>query len=371
MSGFALAVVIAVIVARFVVPLAIPLRPVPALLASLVLDAVDQTVFQQVGADFDGYQSYDKALDVYYLAIAYASTLRNWRPGLAFTTARFLWYYRLIGVAAFELTGARPLLLLFPNTFEYYFLAYELIRTGWDPRRLSRRQVLALAGGIWIFVKLPQEWWIHIARLDVTEQLSASPQAIPLLLVAAAVLLAGFAWWLRGRPPRDWALTTRVDAHLPPVQAVGPARVLPLGSRAFMAMVGEKVLLVSLVVLVFAQVVPDVRATSTQIVASTVTFIVANAVVSQLLARNGTTWQSTLSQFTAMAAVNGGITLALRLLRGESGASFDPASSLFFLTLLTLLVTLYDRYRTVRRERAQLLGQSPGESRARGSAEPA
>ena len=41
--------------------------------------------FQTVGADFDGYQSYDKALDVHYLAIAYASTLRNWTGGLAFT----------------------------------------------------------------------------------------------------------------------------------------------------------------------------------------------------------------------------------------------------------------------------------------------
>jgi hypothetical protein len=357
-SGFAIAVVIAVIAARFVVPLAIPRRPVPALVAALVLDAVDQTLFQTVNADFDGYQAYDKALDVYYLAIAYASTLRNWSAGLAFTTARFLWYYRLVGVAAFELTGARPLLLLFPNTFEYYFLAYELIRTGWDPRRLSRRQVLALAGGIWIFVKLPQEWWIHIARLDVTEQLRAHPPAVPLLIAAAAAALGGFAWWLRGRPPRDWPSTTRVDAHLPPVEVVGPARVLPLRSRTFLALVAEKTLLVSLVVVVFAQVVPDVRATTTQIVLSTVAFIAANAVVSQVLARRGTTWRSTLSQFTAMAVVNAGITVALRLLPGERGASFDPGSSLFFLLLLTLLVTFYDRYRTVRRERAGRLGGS-------------
>ncbi len=327
MSGLALAVVIAVIAARFVVPLAIPRRPVPALLVALVLDAVDQTVFQTVGADFDGYQSYDKALDVYYLSIAHASTLRNWSAGLAFTTARFLWYYRLTGVAAFELTGARPLLLLFPNTFEYYFLAYELVRTGWDPRRLSRRQVLALAGCLWIFVKLPQEWWIHVARLDVTDQLSAHPQAVPLLIVFAAAALVGGARWLRGRPPHDWPLTTRVDAHLPPGEVVGPARVLPLRSRTFLAMVGEKTLLVSLVVVVFAQVVPGVRATTTQIVLSTLAFIAANAVVSQILARYGTSWRSTLSQFTAMAAVNGGITLALRVLRGADGATFIPAAA--------------------------------------------
>ncbi|GAB3350537.1 hypothetical protein [Modestobacter lapidis] len=350
-----LAVVVVVIAARFIVPLGIPRRPVPALLAALVLDAVDQTVFQSVGADFDGYQSYDKALDVYYLAIAYASTLRNWPPGLAFTTARFLWYYRLVGVAAFELTGARPLLLVFPNTFEYYFLAYEVIRTGRDPRRLSRRCILALAGGIWVFVKLPQEWWIHIARLDVTEQLADHPQLASWLAAAAAATLAGCTWWLHRGRPRDWPSTTRVDAHLPSV-AVGPARAVPLRSRIFLGMVGEKALLVSLVVVIFAQVLPTMEATATQIVLSTSTFITANAVVSQLLARHGTSWTSTLSQFLAMAAVNAGITVTLRLLPGERGASFDVASSLFFLLLLTLLVTFHDRYRTVRRERAALLG---------------
>jgi hypothetical protein len=360
MSGPALAVVVLVVAARFLVPLAIPRHPVPALVAALVLDAVDQTVFQSVGAEFDGYQGYDKALDVYYLAIAYASTLRNWTAGPAFRVGRFLWYYRLAGVAAFELTGARPLLLVFPNTFEYYFLVYELIRTGWDPRRLSRGHVLVLAGGLWVFVKLPQEWWIHIARLDVTEQLAAHPELVPVIVTVAAVALAGLTWWVRGRAPRDWPWTTRVDAHLPPVEVVGPARAVPLRSRAFAAMVGEKTLLVSLVVVVFAQVLPGVRATTTQIVLSTFVFITASAVVSQLLARRGTTWQSTLSQFGAMVGVNAGITVVLRLLRGDDGASFDVGSSLFFVLLLTLLVTLYDRYRTVRLDRAESLGRTVG-----------
>ena len=60
MTPLAVAVVALVVAARFLVPLAIPRRPVPALLAALVLDAVDQTIFQAVGADFDGYQGYDK-----------------------------------------------------------------------------------------------------------------------------------------------------------------------------------------------------------------------------------------------------------------------------------------------------------------------
>ena len=43
-----------------------------------MVDGVDQTVFQAFGYDPPGYQGYDKAMDVYYLAIAYLSTLRNW-----------------------------------------------------------------------------------------------------------------------------------------------------------------------------------------------------------------------------------------------------------------------------------------------------
>ena len=52
----------------------------------------------------------------------------------AFRIGRFLYFYRLVGVVAFELTG-RGLLLFFPNTFEYFFIAYEAVRTRWDPLR--------------------------------------------------------------------------------------------------------------------------------------------------------------------------------------------------------------------------------------------
>ena len=42
------------------------------MLACLVIDGLDQTIFQTfTSLDLSGYQSYDKALDVYYLSIAY------------------------------------------------------------------------------------------------------------------------------------------------------------------------------------------------------------------------------------------------------------------------------------------------------------
>ena len=47
-------------------------------------------------------------------------------------------------------------------------LAYEAVRTRWSPLRFAFRWWVTAAALIWIFVKLPQEYWIHIAQLDVS-----------------------------------------------------------------------------------------------------------------------------------------------------------------------------------------------------------
>src|SRR5687767_52529 len=157
-AGSDLLIFLAVVAARLFVPLAIPRFPLPAIIAAMIIDGVDQTIFQQyTDLNLDDYQSYDKALDIYYLSIAYLSTLRNWAHPLAFETSRFLFYYRLVGVVAFEATQARWLLLVFPNTFEYFFDFVEAVRTRWDPIRMTQRLVLGGAAFIWIFIKLPQE----------------------------------------------------------------------------------------------------------------------------------------------------------------------------------------------------------------------
>ena len=57
------------------------------------------------------------------------STFRNWSHLFAFRVSRFLLYYRLVGVVLFELTQLRSLLLIFPNTFEYFFIWYETLRS--------------------------------------------------------------------------------------------------------------------------------------------------------------------------------------------------------------------------------------------------
>ena len=75
-------------------------------------------------------------------------------------------------MVAFELFQMRAMLLVFANTFEYFFIAYEAVRTRWDPRRLGLSGWVVVAAAIWVCVKLPQEYWIHVAQLDMTDTLA-------------------------------------------------------------------------------------------------------------------------------------------------------------------------------------------------------
>ena len=58
-------VVWAVVAARVLVPLGVFRFPLPFMLAALVIDGLDQTIFQTfTHLPLENYQSYDKALDV-------------------------------------------------------------------------------------------------------------------------------------------------------------------------------------------------------------------------------------------------------------------------------------------------------------------
>jgi hypothetical protein len=343
-------VFVLVVALRLLIPLGIPKYPLPFIVAALVLDGVDQTIFQAVDATsvLDNYQSYDKALDVYYLTIAYVSTLRNWLDPFHQGVGRFLFYYRLVGTLAFELTGARALLLVFPNTFEYFFIFYESVRLFWNPRRMSHRFVVGAAAAIWIGFKLPQEYWIHIAELDVTEQQAAHPWLLPAFFAALGAVVLGLAQFRSRLPPWDRTPTFDVDAHIdrPSGAAVPPRRDL----AAILSMaVLEKVLLLTMISVIFSQVLSGIRATDAQLVLGIAVVVVLNSAISLWRIQSGSRYGSTFVQFLAMAAVNGSIVAAGSLVRRTLGydAYLPIQDALFFLLLLTLVITMYDRYRVV------------------------
>lgn len=349
MSGGVLAVFLAVIGARFILPLFILKYPLPAIIACLILDGIDQTIFQSMGYDPPGYQGYDKAMDVFYLAIGYLATMRNWISLPAFRVGRFLYFYRLVGVVAFELTALRPLLLIFPNTFEYFFIAYEAIRSRWSPLRLLLTGWITTAALIWVFIKLPQEWWIHIAKLDVTEILAANAWATP-TLVGALVVLAGVFWFvIRPRLPQpNWSwrfvadpLPEEMDtAH---EQSAWHARFGAMWSWATF----EKVFLVGLLAVIFSKSLPGVKATPFQLFVGIAVVVLANALFTLVLARRSVTIASIGTAFVVRTVANILFVIAADWLLGREGGDLGGYSTLFFLTLISLVTTLHDRYRPV------------------------
>jgi hypothetical protein len=345
----------AVVGARFVLPLLIPRWPLPAIIGCLVLDGIDQTIFQTFGYDPPGYQGYDKAMDVYYLAIAYMATLRNWTSVSAFAVGRFLYFYRLVGVVVFELTQIRAMLLVFPNTFEYFFIAYEAVRSRWDPRRFGLRWWVLAAGFIWVFVKLPQEWWIHVAQLDVTDTLRAHPWLF-WVLVALGLVLALVGWYVV-RPrlaPEDWPTPRLVADPLPEAvdTAAEQAAWRAESSRVLSAVTFEKVVLVGLLSVIFGQTLPGVRASEAELFVGVAGFVVVNAAMTLAAARRSVSFESLAAAFGVRVAVNVGLVLVASWLLDREGGGLQEGNALFFVLLLSLLTTLHDRYQPVHAHRA-------------------
>ena len=356
----------AVVAARILVPLAIPKFPLPAMLAALVIDGMDQTIFQTfTHLDLEGYQTYDKALDVYYLTIAYIATLRNWTNHTAVGVSRFLYYYRMVGVVIFEVTQIRAVLLIFPNTFEYFFDFYEGVRARWDPRKMSRALIVGAAAFIWIFIKLPQEWWIHVAQLDATDLIKTQifgvakdaswidaianrPLVIAALLVALALAAVLIRWLFTKRlPPADHPWTFDADKRQP---RVDPARVegvrRRLAERLFDRELVEKSALIALVIVIFGRMLPGVDATPIETAVGVIVMIFANTFVTEALVRQGASWSSAVRQFLVMLAINLLIVAVGQfMLASLTGQRLEHA--LVFAALITLIVTLYDRYRPI------------------------
>ncbi|MGI9255067.1 MAG: hypothetical protein ACR2J8_15090 [Thermomicrobiales bacterium] len=369
MDASDIAVILVVIVLRLVVPLFIPIFPLPAVILALVIDGVDQTVFQTfTKAPLAGYQSYDNALDIYYLTIAFLSTFRNWENLQAFTASRFLFYYRLIGVVLFESTHLRALLLFFPNTFEYFFIFMEAVHTRWNPKRIAAAGVVLAMWAIWVFIKVPQEYWIHIAKLDTTDAIKSqvfgvSPESSwgaavannPMGLLGMALAVWLLVWTVRtvsagSIPPPDrpgFSLRIRqsdLDVTEAEAQAAQRARAGDFLQQGFW----EKVALVTLTGMIFTHILPGVGASTLQLFVGTLILIFVNTVVSEWLQRQGMSWSTTIRQFVVMLAINSLAVWAMTW--ALPGPWFkipqDARWGVVFLVLLmTLIVTMYDRFR--------------------------
>lgn len=353
------ALVVLIVGARLVVPLFIPRFPL-VILVALVIDAVDQTLlatFTDVNTGEGGlYQSYDKSLDIYYLTIAYLSTMRNWTSEGAFRVSQFLFYYRLVGVTLFELTEERWVLFIFPNTFEYFFIAYEVVRLRWDPTRISTKRWVLTAAAIWVFIKLPQEWWIHIAQLDFTDTVRAHPTLFLVLGLLAIVLAVVAVHLLRPRVPApDWALRIAAD----PIDleaATLEARHSSWLARGILSLqLFELAALLSLLCVIFTQFLPGSEASPLEVTIAVSTIVLANTAVSLWAARRGeVNVRSGVVVYLLRFALNFGLLWSAGALAGDRDTA-PLGSTIFFAYLITLVTWLYDWYRPLYESRLRRL----------------
>ncbi len=268
------ALIVGIVLARLAVPLLIP-RFELVIIVALVLDAIDNSLlaaFTDVDLGPDGpYQSVDKALDIYYLAIAYAAMLRNWTSHAAFRIGQFLFYYRLVGVLAFELLDERAMLLVFPNTFEYFFIVYALIALRWEPSHWPPRFWLWTAAALWVCVKLPQEYWIHIAQRDFTDTVADHPWFGVLCGLGLLVLAALFWFVARPRMPAVEHGWTWAADPLPDVPR-GDLLAGPRSPRRWRSWACISIL--------FAEILPDVETSAVEVGIGVAAIVVANTAIS-------------------------------------------------------------------------------------------
>jgi hypothetical protein len=147
---------------RLLVPLTILRWPLASGVLSIAADTIDIVIFNVWGFPSWGYQEFDKALDLYYLALE-AIVVQRWagfERGVA--SALFLW--RLLGVALFELTGWRATLLVFPNVFELYYLLVLGVRRFVPAYELTPARTAAWLPAL-LVPKLAQEYLLHYARV--------------------------------------------------------------------------------------------------------------------------------------------------------------------------------------------------------------
>ena len=160
-----------VIALRLVLPLTILRWPLAGGLLAMVIDALDVVMVDALASALGQapefgpfYAQIDKWLDTYYLALELVVS-RRWTEPILRRTVAGLFAWRLIGVILFELTGQRPLLVVFPNLFENVFL-FVLIARRFAPGLLPRTwgQMLVVLALLYI-PKAIQEWVLHWQQL--------------------------------------------------------------------------------------------------------------------------------------------------------------------------------------------------------------
>jgi hypothetical protein len=159
-----------VVALKFVVPVLLPRIPFAAGWTNFILDALDGDLLVPLGLVKPAYEVVDKAADwVTYVFMVAAAWRGRW-PIRRWLAALFV--LRSVGQLLFFATGDERVFLLFPNFLEPIFLVYA--SALFLKQAEGHAWYLRHRAAIWALVvlyKLPDEWIVHIARIDMSDLL--------------------------------------------------------------------------------------------------------------------------------------------------------------------------------------------------------
>ena len=134
--------------------------PFAGALFAVVTDFSDLFLMNAIGG-IEDYQRLDKLCDLAYMLV-FLKVALGW-AGLERGVAVVLFAYRMIGEVVFELSGARWTLLVFPNVFEFWFIAVAALHHYRPGAALSRRDAV-VAFVLLLLGKEAQEYFLHFDR---------------------------------------------------------------------------------------------------------------------------------------------------------------------------------------------------------------
>ena len=153
---------------RILVPLTIFRFSLWGGLASLIVHVADTNIVKPFGVEIPNYTLTDKYLDTYYLGIEMIVSL-SWFSRLAKNTSIALYFWRLVGLTAFKITGAQYLLFIFPNLFENFFLFYVFwMKIGKETKERFWLNSYKRLGWVLFLLwlpKIPQELILHVWKI--------------------------------------------------------------------------------------------------------------------------------------------------------------------------------------------------------------
>ena len=156
-----------VILLRILVAPLIFIWPLSAIILSFFLDIIDIEFASRKVLTLSEYERYDKALDLWW----YLNTMTfSWfhLPNYRFLLL-ILFIFRTIGKIIFFLKNNRRIFFLFPNFFENIFLLIFFSLYFKQLNFLLDKKHLFISLSIVVLLKILQEWWVHIAKISISE----------------------------------------------------------------------------------------------------------------------------------------------------------------------------------------------------------